>query len=398
MIACFIYFAALVGSLYNCRGLFYAAIAEAKGWKYSSLSFTSVIMGLCSVASLKMVPKLYRKYPMKWTMAITGALYAITYMLRAYMKSLVAFTILGAFMGVLSAFIVFVPLPIIINNWFIKSKGLALGFSALASGVGATVMSPILSNAIANWGWEKAAIFNGALALAIALPIIIIFIDGTPEEKGMIPYGADPDYKERQEKLEKLGGKIPSKYTDKEKKKRLVLCIVYATLAQLIAGLQVEFPNYVISLGFSIIVGGAMNSINNTGNMLGKAVGGICMDKVGLKNTLLGVLIITAIGFGCLIAGGIGETFMYLGAFIIGVAAVLSTVVPAALVDTFSKGTEYTDNMATVSLGTMLAASFVSYLPGLLKDLLGSYVPVFVLYIGFVVALVIIALTLLKDE
>jgi len=62
-----------------------------------------------------------------------------------------------------------------VNNGFQSGKGLALGFSLLGTGLFGYIIKPLAAWFIAEFGWRGAYVAIGALPLAVALPIGLVF-------------------------------------------------------------------------------------------------------------------------------------------------------------------------------------------------------------------------------
>ena len=92
----------------------------------------------------------------------------------------------GAIMGISNAFISVVPMTIIINNWFVERKGLAISLAWVVYDIVVAVGSPIFSNLIVSFGWRKAYLI-GAIAMAVfVIPCTFFFVNGfTPEQRGL---------------------------------------------------------------------------------------------------------------------------------------------------------------------------------------------------------------------
>ncbi len=73
-----------------------------------------------------------------------------------------------------------------IINWFIKSRGRALGFSDLGSSVGVIILIPVINIIITTHSWELAWIFLGVLHLIIMTPVSFL-MKRQPEDYGLLP-------------------------------------------------------------------------------------------------------------------------------------------------------------------------------------------------------------------
>jgi MFS family permease len=79
----------------------------------------------------------------------------------------------------------------IINRWFQKRRGLALGVLGAAFSSGQLIFTPVLMNLNIHQGWRIATLFIVCLLGLIILPLVIRFIVNDPGLKGMRPYGAN---------------------------------------------------------------------------------------------------------------------------------------------------------------------------------------------------------------
>ncbi len=79
----------------------------------------------------------------------------------------------------------------LINRWFQKRRGLALGILGAAFSSGQLVFTPIIMSLNIHLGWRAATLFM-ALALGLViLPLVMKFLVDDPVAKGVQPYGAD---------------------------------------------------------------------------------------------------------------------------------------------------------------------------------------------------------------
>jgi MFS family permease len=79
----------------------------------------------------------------------------------------------------------------IINRWFQKRRGLALGILGAAFSSGQLIFTPVLMNLNIHEGWRAATLFIVLLLGLIILPLVIKLMVDDPGLKGMRPYGAN---------------------------------------------------------------------------------------------------------------------------------------------------------------------------------------------------------------
>ena len=78
-----------------------------------------------------------------------------------------------------------------VQRWFIKGRGLALGIVSSGVGVG-YVLSPLASVLISKFSWRTTYLILGS-GIWLLLIFAALIIAGSPEEKGVKPYGTDDE-------------------------------------------------------------------------------------------------------------------------------------------------------------------------------------------------------------
>lgn len=61
-----------------------------------------------------------------------------------------------------------------INSWFDRRRGLALGIALAGTGITATVAPPLVSDAIVAYGWRSAYLLLAGVVLCVALPVVAL--------------------------------------------------------------------------------------------------------------------------------------------------------------------------------------------------------------------------------
>lgn len=79
----------------------------------------------------------------------------------------------------------------VVANWFDKKRGLALGFASTGIGLGAFIMPSLTQFLIDESGWRGAYLGLAVTSLVIGLPVVWLFLKGSPEEVGLLPDGVN---------------------------------------------------------------------------------------------------------------------------------------------------------------------------------------------------------------
>ncbi len=78
-----------------------------------------------------------------------------------------------------------------INQWFRRHRALAMAVAGMGSPIGGIMIAPMMGLLVYEIGWRNAAFLSGAGILVIVLPLAL-FVQRSPEEKGLLPDGAKP--------------------------------------------------------------------------------------------------------------------------------------------------------------------------------------------------------------
>lgn len=79
----------------------------------------------------------------------------------------------------------------IANRWFLARRGLVMGVLTAGSATGQLVILPPVAALSETVGWRPASLVIAGAAL-LAVPLVLLVIRDYPEERGVLPYGADP--------------------------------------------------------------------------------------------------------------------------------------------------------------------------------------------------------------
>ncbi|MFE5670386.1 MFS transporter [Agromyces sp. NPDC056523] len=80
----------------------------------------------------------------------------------------------------------------IANRWFVRRRGLVMGILTAGAATGQLIILPPVAALAEGIGWRPASLVIAGTALA-AVPLVWLVIRDHPEERGVLPYGADPE-------------------------------------------------------------------------------------------------------------------------------------------------------------------------------------------------------------
>ncbi|MFC1937982.1 MFS transporter [Chloroflexota bacterium] len=118
-----------------------------------------------------------------------AAMMGVGYLLLSTVESFISFLVV--YMGIISfgfnAGVMHVPMAVV-NSWFVRRRGLAIGIIMACFGLGGTFIPPALSFGIQHFGWRTTAFLSGLVILSVILPLSQFF-RRSPESMGLLPDG-----------------------------------------------------------------------------------------------------------------------------------------------------------------------------------------------------------------
>lgn len=369
VITCLFWSGLIFGVMGNTVGLFYSPVAEEMGWTTKQVSFFMTIYplvaGVCSPIAGKVFDKVKK---IQVVLAAIGVVWGLTYIWSSTFNHLWQWTVYGVITGVLGGFLMYIPVPLVINNWFTKAKGVALGIAACFTNLMPAIANPILSAQIAAHGWRDVRLVVGIILIIVCTPITLIFVRKTPKEKGMLAWGEGEENEAAaaEKALNQTGtsAKTAFKSVAFWLALLMVACLVScATINQRIASLA-------NARGFDPVAVGMSASIILVGGVLGKFVLGFIRDKT--HNAVITGLCCAAFGLvGCalfLFFGTSSVAMFYISIFIYGLGYAGLTVVPPIVVESAFGGKNFGQIYANVSVVTCVASSITSYIYAAIID------------------------------
>lgn len=389
MVSCCAMMITAIGINGTVQSIFLKPVSDSLGCGIGELSLYITIRSLVSTAFIPIAAKLTLKYDLRMVLSMAFAVQGLCLASMGSFTSLYQFYIFGGIGGAASAFVFFLPVPMLISHWFSAKTGTVLGISMAFSGVGGAIFTPLGSYIIQTFGWRTAYPFLGFAGIAITLPFTLFVIRRTPAEKGLLPYGQTAKTNETAAPKELAG--IMAK--DALKMPAFYLVAFFALAVNLTGAIVMHLPNLTQSKGFSFTSAAIATSFFTVGIIFGKLALGYLSDRIGTRNAIVciasvGILSIVIMFFNSRIV-----SLHFFGTFCLGVCTSLATLgAPLAVPARFGMK-DYTTIFSYISTVCALASAFGTTVYGFVYDKTGSY-NFNLIFLGFVLILGILALFL----
>ncbi|CDX03577.1 Sugar phosphate permease [Desulfitobacterium sp. LBE] len=377
MISCGTISFCVLGVVMACSGIFFKPVCDYLGVSRGAFSLYMTIIYLAMFIVLPIAGKKMPTANFKKFLIAAMAVFTLTFAAMSQFTSLYHWYAAGVLMGISGAFVMFLPIPILINNWFKQKVGFALGLALAMSGVGGTLFNPVGAYIIQNYGWRTGYLALGLIAFAITMPFMIFVVRFKPAEMGLEPYGAAEAAATAQ--VQPQAGAKPAELPGVTagqalKSPAFYTALIFAGMMTMSGTVQTHIPGYVTSIGLSAIVGGFAISMTSFGIIFGKLVMGYLNDKIGLSKAITTGTVLSAAGLITILAAGSNTTLLYVGAFIFGFGGIsMGTVMPPMVVRQFFGQKDFSSIFSNIQSITTLLMAFAMTLYGFIFDLSKSY-------------------------
>ncbi len=363
------FLAILVSSIRSYAfGVFIEPLHQEFGWSTAPISLAYSISLLLTSFTAIISGKLSDKYGVRKVMTLGMILVTTGFLFTSQVYSLYQLYLCFALVGVgASAF--YVPATTTITRWFDKKKGIAIGITVSALGIGMAFFPPALERIIYHIGWRYTFVVMGFISFTL-LSISIYLIRGSPKEMGL-----NPDGTEAEEDPKSGGRSTKNSLTLLEAFKTRRFWIIYFMfmVAQFSAMLvTVHIVEYSRNVGIPSFFAAATLTAIGIANIIGRIFGGWSSDKIGV---IKGMMIFFA--FQCLALFLLPMAdilyFLYAVAILFGLAFGGWVMIYPVIVSEFF-GTEHSGEILGV-LGTVagIGGAIGPYFAGYVVDVTGRY-------------------------
>ena len=134
------------GGLNNATGLFLTPVSDDLGMSLSSLSLYVSIMSIVTMIFLPFAGKLIAKADIRLILIVGVIFHAGAFAAMGFMNSVWGWYLLAIPCAIGYVIVAQIAGPVIINNWFKKSKVLALGIMMATVGAFGSFIAPWIGN------------------------------------------------------------------------------------------------------------------------------------------------------------------------------------------------------------------------------------------------------------
>ena len=277
----------------------------------------------------------------------------------------------------------------VINNWFVKKRGVALSIFLGSGGAAGMIMGPAIMKMIESAGWRVTMLAISIVVLLFAVILPVIFIRNKPQDLGQVPDGPDNPASEAkgQSVPHKAAYKTPVDFTAAEamRTRSLWLLIAYFSLNMLAMGaLMTHQVSYLLDIGVLATLAGFALSVMSATMTLSQFSVGIIGKRFSMHAIACGGEVFKIVGLGILIfTNSLAFVFVYMVVLGLGFGAAMAATMN--IFPNYFGISNYPKIMGTARLFWAFVGGAGAPLAGYIRETTGSYLP------AFRVAIVIVA-------
>jgi MFS family permease len=336
----------------------------------SAFIFHYSLFTLLSLVSIPVLGRLAQRFGVRRLVLAGGVWTALGLAGMSVSTSLTMFYVFGAWIGLtLTSTLLFTPG--LINAWFDKKRGVMLGITIGAGGLGGVGASAVLPPFIAMNGWQAGYLLLAGLSLVLVI-VAGLMIRNKPQDLGLEPYGAGT----AEEAAEEILTGVPYR-TALKSPEFWMLFIGVALFMGVVAG-QEHYPAYLADQGMGPGQIAGIMSLYFTIAMVVLPLVGFISDKLGLARTMTLVWITATAGWIVLLVAGQSHALQAVGVFLL-LAPAANSILPALLSRSAFGLKDGIGILGAVIPAGTVGIALLAPLWGLAHDLTKSYTPAFLL-------------------
>lgn len=363
-------------------GLFMKPMSQSFNVGIGAVAIFITVQFLTMAVMNPIAGRILTKYNLRVVLSLAAFGAVATMGAMSQFTSIIQLYVAGLFFGVFTTFLMFLTVPILINNWFKKNVATVMGICMAFSGIGGAIFNPIGGIWITMFGWRTAYLLLAVCVAVIVLPFTLFVVRFRPVEKGLKAFGEEENTSVQTSSVELPGISRATAV----KTFPFFLLIIFSAMMGLYGGMQPNIIVYAGTLGLSPTVAATTASVIMIGLILGKIILGFLNDKTGPVKAVFIIAVLAVIAISLLINAKSGGVMILLaGSFLFGFCLSLTSIQLPVLVRNVFGQKDYGSIFSIVMMGMSLCSALSSPLYGFIYDINKSYLLAFYLIIGIVV-------------
>ena len=135
-------------------------------------SIAQSMLALGGICAAVFSGKVFNRFGILRVMRISAAFAVLVYFLQSAVSTVPAFCVINFLLGFFNSFSTYVPISLLISDWFSARKNTVTGIAMMGSGFGTSIFNSLGSDLILSFGWRTAM-----RILALVMTLFILAAD-----------------------------------------------------------------------------------------------------------------------------------------------------------------------------------------------------------------------------
>lgn len=402
LVCCLVMLVVSTGIVNNCAGQFVAPVCEALDMPRSSMTLYLSFQNFALMLLVPFLGAIYTKIKPRRFALIGAIVMAVAFGMLSQCTEAWNFWVCGFFIGAGAMAVSSTTVSIIMNNWFIKNKGLVIGIAMAGSGFGGMIFNPIGQNLIASFGYQTAYIILACIILVVFVPVLLVY-RFKPEDMGLKPLG----WEEAAAKTASEGGASAKAAVDLEREgltykeairtpKFYILALIILCLSGCSMGTFTHLQSYLTGAGMEGGFAASIIGITSAFLMVGKVIWGKVRDWIGPRPTFAIALSCFVASYAVVLMVPANPGLSYLFAVLFGLSYATPTMFSPLLTIASFGERNFTAIYGSVQLFFYLGPIICNPLSGAIYDSTASYTAAWLLYGAVILVCLVVGFIMLS--
>ncbi len=346
---------------YNTIGFVMPKINAEFGWSFAEISLGITIYGVIGALLAPVFGALADRHGARKVAMLAMFGFGLVFASFSLIEdSIIVFYGLWVLVGLVGIGTTPVTFSRLVNQWFFRNRGLALGLMLMGTSLAALVIPPLVTWAIEAFGWRGAHLVIAALPLLVALPLGLLFLrEPTVAQQ---PSGAGAGTL--------AGATLRDAMGDRR------FWVIWASIfmvALAYGGAHIHMPQMVQLHGYAPEQAAQVMQVVGLSILAGRIITGLLLDRFWAPLVALPILTMPAFAAMLIAGANPGFSLILLSAFLLGFAAGAESDLIAYLASRYFGLANYGKIFGMLYMPFALAAAFSPTIYGRVRDLTGNY-------------------------
>lgn len=161
-------------------GIFVTPLVKEFGWSRAQVSLLFTAEALALGVSAPFIGGLLDRVDARWVISGGALLSGSCYLSAAWVHSFIPLFVIFLLIGIGLASAAFLPVSVVISNWFDSNRGMAMGLAMAGEPIGASILAMLVNYAIGYGGWRFGFMAVALPMFFIVAPLVFLLVRGHP--------------------------------------------------------------------------------------------------------------------------------------------------------------------------------------------------------------------------